>query len=536
MSGKYGFDTYCHEKNINDPDQVIDFRKAKADGIDFILPRDGWGSQKIDPKFVEYVRGALEAGIEVPGVYHFIYGINIAEAIQNAVRAIKNVQAAGLPQDTVIWCDIEDDTVENAKTHRGVDLSPKDIRNMAEAFCNFVLAEGYPAGIYCNKDYICNIYGTDIVDKYDIWLADLDGEPDFPCVYRQYDWHGKPKGCKKDVDLDEYVGIHTACTSTPRVKETKDFSGNGKETVKMSKYQIMTDDQWVEKLKTLARGKSNYKAAFPWNLLYWDGTRFWSDCSNLEKALFNGRDINNKKVGSYAWPLTATGDCSEYALLMQCADVQWGAFGSLKAGEPRILYQEGHIGAYLGEEWEEPGQGIVNCVESTPAWEDGIQFSYVAPNGARSWCKGGAVRSYWEAHGLASKWVAYTDGNTQKTVQEAIQTVSGDVKGNHYGTSDLAVMIIRNKYGNGSSRRKNLSAEGYTDEEINAAQNLVNSVVRKANEQKAEAEKALTVITAAYDVIAGAYGDGEERRTGLIGKYGEETYGQIRNKVEELLS
>ena len=369
------------------------------------------------------------------------------------------------------------------------------------------------------------------MNVYDIWLADLEGEPDFPCLYRQYDWYARPDGCLVNVDLDEFIGAYTAGTAKPRNTNTPTKKG-----ATMSKYQIMTDEEWVDKLKTLARGKSTYIAKFPYNLLYWTGEKFTADCSNLEKALFNGRDINDKTVGSYMWPLPATGDATEYELLMQCSDIQWGNFTALKAGEPRILYQEGHIGAYLGEEWEEPGQGIVNCVESTPAWEDGIQFSYVAPNGARSWCKGGTIRSYWKAHGLASKWIYYTDEDTWQTAQDSIQKIDPEVKGVHYGSVDLAVMIIRNRYGVGSARKENLKAEGYTDDEIRAAQDIVNSVVKNANDQKAAAEQLCTIITIAYDVIAGKYGDGADRKEALISQCGEQVAAMVQAKVDELLT
>lgn len=307
-------------------------------------------------------------------------------------------------------------------------------------------------------------------------------------------------------------------------------------------YVIMHKDVWVNRLKELARGKSGYWAAFPWNLLYWDGDRFWSDCNNLEKALFNGRDINDKTPGSYCWPVPATGDCTEYGLLLQCADIQWYNFKTLKTGEPRILYMSGHIGAYIGEEFYEDGQGTVNAVESTPAWEDGIQFSYVAPDGTRAWSKEnyqkGFVRSAWEAHGLASKWVDYSgSAGTQTTIEKSKESVAKEVVGQHYGTKDLAVCIIRNKLGIGYQNRvNNAKALGYTEAEVRAAQDLVNKVVPEANRQKAEAEKTLTIITAAYDVIAGKYGDGAARTEALTKQFGKELYQLIKNKVEELLA
>lgn len=91
-----GMDICYHQGNI-------DFKKAGADGIEFVIPRDGWGTSETDPKLVEYVRNAQEAGISVPGVYHFIYADNLQQAVQNAAKAVENVKTAGLPQSTIVW-------------------------------------------------------------------------------------------------------------------------------------------------------------------------------------------------------------------------------------------------------------------------------------------------------------------------------------------------------------------------------------------------------------------------------------------------
>ena len=302
-------------------------------------------------------------------------------------------------------------------------------------------------------------------------------------------------------------------------------------------YVIMTDKEWVERMEYCARNPSNYANEFPYNLLYQGNGRKYADCHNLQKALFNGRDVYNATMGSYAWPLPATGDCTEYALLMQCSDIQWYNFKTLKEGEPRCLYMDGHFGAYLGKEWNEPGQGIVNCVESTPRWEDGIQFSYIAPDGGRYWCKGATRCGTWEAHGLASKWVEYTNDSTQAVVEESKKAVAEDITTTKYSTADLAVAFIRNKFGNGLQNRINNAAKyGYTELEVRKAQDLVNEIVKTANAQKAKAEEELTVITVAYDVIAGMYGDGYTRTASLENKFGYEIANKIRLKVEELLN
>ena len=530
MANKTGID-------VSRANPGVDYNKLKQLGHTFVIPRDGAGhatcafshDYALDPEFLTHVKGARAAGIDIPGVYHWIDGNSVADGIACAQQAITNVKKAGLPKTTVIWCDLEYNDQRQIDT-RGLNYD--SMKKMALAFCNYILAEGYPTGIYTTPGYIYAIFGTDIFDEYDIWLAHWKvSEPGFKnIVYWQT---GTAQIGNVTVDHDIYYGVHSAGTAIPKNK-SKETKGEKK----VSQYQIMTSDEFVETLKILARSVSDYKNYFPANLLLYSNKRWSADCHNLLKAIFNGRDINNKTEGSFAWPLTATGDCTEYGLLLQCSDIQWGNFKTLKKGEPRMLYMSGHAGAYLGEEFEEPGQGIVNCVECTPRWQDGIQFSYIDPQtGGRSWAKGYANCGYWEAHGLVSKWVVYND-ETAKVVEESKTTIKPEANVvNHYSKSDLAVAIIRNVFGIGVQNRINNGKKlGYTETEIRDAQKLVNSVVKKANEEKAAAEEALTVITEAYDVVAGKYGDGAARKKALVDKYGEALYEKIRAKVEDLLA
>jgi len=383
----------------------VDFKKVKSAGYDFIIPRCGWGidcdGEGVDSKFLSYVRDAQNAGISVPGVYHFLYLHSMSEARENAANAINNVRRAGLPQSTVIWCDQEEDTVKDA-VKEGFNLTTDLQRQVTEIFCDYVLSQGYPTGVYLNRDYINRVYGSDIERKYDIWFEDhTNAEPDHKCVYRQTDWYGRVSGIVTNVDIDQYVGIYTAGTAKPK--------GDDKPTMK-----AYTEKKLVETLIALAKGNppSDYNNSYPKNLLYWSGSRWSSDCHNLYKALFNGRSIINPQPGSFQADLSATGDCSERQLMDQCTD-RSNNFKVL-GKQFRCLYMPGHFGGYLGYEWEEPGQGIVNCVESTPRWEGGIQYSYVGPDGSRSWAKGKTVEGYWTEHGLASKWIDYSESPSPK--------------------------------------------------------------------------------------------------------------------------
>jgi len=202
-----GIDLCCQQHDVN-------WKLVKqSNEVDFIIPRTGWGidcdGDTIDPKFLEYVRGAQANGISVPGVYHFIYVNCMDDAVKNAMCAVNAAKTAGLPKSAIIWCDQEEDTVVQAVKH-GFNLTTKLQRQVTDIFCDYVKSQGYKTGVYLNQDYINRVYGKDILTKYDIWLADLEGEPYCDCLYRQYNWYGRINGIPTNVDLDEYIGIHTA--------------------------------------------------------------------------------------------------------------------------------------------------------------------------------------------------------------------------------------------------------------------------------------------------------------------------------------
>ena len=67
---------------------AVDWQKVKAAGIDFAIPRCGWGvncdGEGADPSFFSFVKNAQAAGVKIPGVYHFIYVDCIEDAQKNA--------------------------------------------------------------------------------------------------------------------------------------------------------------------------------------------------------------------------------------------------------------------------------------------------------------------------------------------------------------------------------------------------------------------------------------------------------------------
>ena len=169
--------------------------------------------------------------------------------------------------------------------------------------------------------------------------------------------------------------------------------------------KILTKEQWVGYLIELANRESKYMNSSPFNLLYFDGEIWYADCVNLMKALFNGRDIYDFTPDIFQEDLENTGDIDANEMINLCTDIS-NDFTLLKFNEPRIIYLQGHIGAYLGKNVYTK-KGWCNVVETTSSFGDKIAFSWVDNNGLRRDHKGGKIEGKWRKHGKPSLWVEY---------------------------------------------------------------------------------------------------------------------------------
>jgi GH25 family lysozyme M1 (1,4-beta-N-acetylmuramidase) len=199
----------------------VDFSQVKK-SVDCVILREGYGTI-IDKKFLEYVKGATAAGLKIHGVYHFIYSLSSADAKKEAQAAIANLQKAGLPKTTRIWCDLEYDTVKKAKT-KGVTIGKNEVNLFTITFCQAIEAAGYPTGIYTNIDYYKNYYTQDTLSKYPIWLADYSGGADYECLVHQYSSSGTVLGISTKVDMNYcYITDDTDESASETATGTKSY-------------------------------------------------------------------------------------------------------------------------------------------------------------------------------------------------------------------------------------------------------------------------------------------------------------------------
>ena len=174
---------------------------------------------------------------------------------------------------------------------------------------------------------------------------------------------------------------------------------------------VMTEAQYVERLRILADRKTKYNNRYPYNLLYNMPTgETTGDCLNTIKALFNGYDVNNRTVGYYQRDLSNTGDITEIQLLNTCSGVS-SDFSRI-SGSVKILYMKGHVGTYLNAVIN----GKYNVIECTKSFGGGIVYSWVDPDGTRRKEKGGTKNGKWLKYGKPDKFVEFPKNETGKPI------------------------------------------------------------------------------------------------------------------------
>lgn len=189
-----GIDVSQWQKNI-------DWSKVKSDGIEFTILREGY-RKTVDNKFTQNVKNAKSAGVPIIGVYHFIYTDN-ATISQNAQSTVDNIKKAGLdPTEIMIFADLEYDTWEkNGETctmERCSRYTKEYLESLKKLGCKRL-------GIYANLDYYRNYYTEELKSEYTIWLADYEGENDYPCIIQQYSSKGKVSGISGNVDMNYLI-------------------------------------------------------------------------------------------------------------------------------------------------------------------------------------------------------------------------------------------------------------------------------------------------------------------------------------------
>ena len=176
----------------------VDWNAVKADGIDFAILRGVEKSGNLDVTFEQNYANAIAAGVEIKGVYHYLYALNEQQAIEAANNMISKLNGKQL----TIWLDLEWQNLRN--TNR--------VTEIANAYIDACKARGYDIGIYSNLDWYKNVYSPAKLHVQKFWIARYatSGEykeslkPNVGELIWQWGSKGKVNGINGMVDMDIY--------------------------------------------------------------------------------------------------------------------------------------------------------------------------------------------------------------------------------------------------------------------------------------------------------------------------------------------
>ena len=125
---------------------VIDWKRVKADGVDFAIIRCGFGMNQInqdDTQWFNNVKGCEQNNIPY-GVYLYSYADTIAKAKSEAAHVLRLVKGHRLSYP--IYYDLEDNYILNHTT-------AKQRQKIAETFTSIIKKAGYSVGIFAPKSW-----------------------------------------------------------------------------------------------------------------------------------------------------------------------------------------------------------------------------------------------------------------------------------------------------------------------------------------------------------------------------------------------
>ncbi len=181
-------------------EQVIDWKKVKDEGIEYVMIR--LGTQKaidddsvIDEYFERNINEAHKNGIKV-GVYYYSYANDVEDAKIQAEWVLKQLEGYELELPVAFdW--------ECWKFYNSFDISLHDINEIGKTFLSIINEKGYDVVNYGSKNYMEFVWD---LDEYGVWLAHYTDKTNYEGKYVMWQFtdSGKVNGVNKNVDLDYY--------------------------------------------------------------------------------------------------------------------------------------------------------------------------------------------------------------------------------------------------------------------------------------------------------------------------------------------
>ena len=151
----------CRGIDVSSYNGTIDWRRVREAGVEFTIIKIIDRDLRPDAKFETYFRDALEAGVEVQGVYNFSYAANISEARAAADSVVRVLGR----NKRMVWLDIETDIQRR--------LSDGELFRIAKESERVYKRSGIAMGIYTNLSFYDEKFRP-LADRYrdfPFWIA-----------------------------------------------------------------------------------------------------------------------------------------------------------------------------------------------------------------------------------------------------------------------------------------------------------------------------------------------------------------------------
>ena len=224
----------------------IDFEKAKADKVDFVMIRCGTAYKhqyNKDIKFEENYANARKAGLKV-GAYFYSYALNTSQARQEAYWCLEMIK--GKSFEYPIAYDVEDKTM--------TDLSVAQLSAIIETFCDILEANGYKVCVYSSLSWYRDRISPATREKYDVWLAQWNYRTTAKHDYTiwQYTSDGNVNGLSGRVDMN------WGYTDYERVVAEGGYNGYAKKPDAPKTTLSLTDDGIIVSWEAVKGARSYY--------------------------------------------------------------------------------------------------------------------------------------------------------------------------------------------------------------------------------------------------------------------------------------
>ncbi len=172
----------------------IDFARAAADGIDFVLIKATEGSSFKDPRFLTNYRAARRAGMTV-GAYHFF-----RFDVDGKIQALNFINSIGrLSLDMPVAIDIEE------WANPG-DIPTDVILNRLDQLISHLSDSGLRVMLYSNKNGH-HRFLKGLSTSLPLWICSIPESPSgIDWHLWQYTHRGHVDGVKGSVDINVYNG------------------------------------------------------------------------------------------------------------------------------------------------------------------------------------------------------------------------------------------------------------------------------------------------------------------------------------------